>query len=61
LERATQEELRADLRALFEGAIRLVIENALQEEVRELVGARRFERLSQRKDVQQRDVPAAGC
>ena len=51
LERATQEELRADLRALFQGAIRLVIENALQEEVRELVGARRFERLSQRKDV----------
>jgi transposase-like protein len=36
---------------LFQGAIRLVIENALQEEVRELVGARRFERLSQRKDV----------
>jgi transposase-like protein len=33
------------------GAIRLVIENVLQEEVRELVGARRFERLSQRKDV----------
>jgi transposase-like protein len=51
LEPATQEDLRADLRSLFQGAIRLVIENALQEEVRELVGARRFERLSQRKDV----------
>ena len=50
-ERATQEELRTDLRSLFQGAIRLVIENVLQEEVRELVGARRFERLSQRKDV----------
>ena len=47
----TQEELRADLRGLFQGAIRLVIENVLQEEVRELVGARRFERLGQRKDV----------
>jgi putative transposase len=41
----TQEELRLDLRALFQGAIRVVIENVLQEEVRELVGARRFERL----------------
>ena len=50
-ERATQEELRTDLRARFQGAIRVVIENVLQEEVRELVGARRFERLSQRKDV----------
>lgn len=51
MEGATQEELRADLRTLFQGAIRLVLENALQEEVRELVGARRFERLGQRKDV----------
>jgi putative transposase len=50
-DRRTQEELRADLRGLFLGAIRLVIENVLQEEVRELVGARRFERMSQRKDV----------
>lgn len=49
--RATQEELRADLRSMVQGAIRLVLENALQEEVRELVGARRFERLGQRKDV----------
>jgi len=40
-----------DLRALFQGAIRVVMENVLQEEVRELVGARRFERLGQRKDV----------
>ena len=42
-EGGTQEELRLDLRALFQGAIRVVIENVLQEEVRELVGARRFE------------------
>ena len=39
------------MRGLLQGAIRLVIENVLQEEVRELVGARRFERLGQRKDV----------
>ena len=50
-EGGTQEERRLDLRALFQGAIRVVIENVLQEEVRELVGARRFERLGQRKDV----------
>jgi transposase-like protein len=49
--RATQEELRAELRSMMQGAVRLVLENALQEEVRELVGARRFERLGQRKDV----------
>jgi putative transposase len=51
VERRTQEELRADLRGVCLGAIRLVIEHVLQEEVRELVGARRFERLSQRTDV----------
>jgi transposase-like protein len=51
VEAGTQAELRLDLRALFQGAIRVVIEHALQEEVRELVGARRFERLGQRKDV----------
>jgi hypothetical protein len=47
LERATQEELRTDLRALFQGAIRLVIETALQEEVRELARADPFDYLLQ--------------
>jgi transposase-like protein len=40
----------ADMTSLFRGAVRLVIEHALQEEVRELVGARRYQRLSGRKD-----------
>jgi len=50
-ETITQEGLRTDLRSLFQGAIRLVLEQVLQEEVREMIGARRFERLGQRKDV----------
>jgi transposase-like protein len=48
--RPTQEELSWDIAGLFRGAIRLVLECVLQEEVRELVGARRYERLSSRKD-----------
>jgi transposase-like protein len=39
-----------DLAGLFRGAIRLVLECVLQEEVKELVGARRYERLASRKD-----------
>jgi putative transposase len=46
----TQEEVGADIGSLFRGAVRLVIENVLQQEVRELVGARRYERLAGRKD-----------
>jgi putative transposase len=46
----TQEEIGMDLASLFRGAVRLVIENVLQQEVRELVGARRYERLAGRKD-----------
>jgi transposase-like protein len=49
-EGATQGELSWDIGQLFRGAIRLVLECVLQEEVRELVGARRYERLSSRKD-----------
>jgi len=48
--RATQDELSWDLAGLFRGAIRLVLECVLQEEVKELVGARRYERLASRKD-----------
>lgn len=48
---ATQEELREDLRSLFRGAIRLSLEMVLHEEIRELVGARRFERIASRKDL----------
>jgi putative transposase len=49
-ERPTQDEMGRDIASLFRGAVRLVIENVLQEEVRELVGARRYERLSSRTD-----------
>ncbi len=45
-----QEEIRADLGALFRGSIRLMLECLLEQEVREMVGARRYERLGNRKD-----------
>jgi putative transposase len=48
--RPTQDEMGTDITSLFRGAVRLVIENVLQEEVRELVGAHRYQRLSTRKD-----------
>lgn len=47
---ATQEEIGLDLASLFRGAIRLVLECVLDQEVREMVGARRYERLGSRKD-----------
>jgi putative transposase len=48
--RMTQDELRQDLRTLFQGAIRLTLEMVLEEEVKALVGARRFERAGSRQD-----------
>lgn len=48
--RATQDELRDDLSALFRGAIRLTLEMVLEEELKAMVGARRFERVGSRKD-----------
>ena len=50
IERATQDELRQDLRSLFQGAIRLTLEMVLEEELKAMVGARRFERVGSRKD-----------
>ena len=50
VESATQEELRGDLRALFQGAIRLTLEMVLEEELKAMVGARRFERVGSRTD-----------
>ena len=50
VERATQDELRGELRALFQGAIRLTLEMVLEEELKAMVGARRFERIGSRKD-----------
>ena len=50
VDRATQDELRQDLRALFQGAIRVTLEMVLEEEVKAMVGARRFERVWSRRD-----------
>ncbi len=41
----TQENFQTDLRSIFQGAIRVVLELILEEEIREMVGARRFERV----------------
>ncbi|MFO0665366.1 MAG: IS256 family transposase [Polyangiaceae bacterium] len=49
--RVAQEARDSDLQSLFRGAIRLVLESVLDQEVRELVGARRYERVGSRKDV----------
>ena len=39
-----------DLKSLFEGAIRVTLEMVLEEELKAMVGARRFERVGSRKD-----------
>lgn len=46
----TQPGIQGDLLALFRGAIGLVLEVLLEQQVREMVGARRYERLGSRKD-----------
>lgn len=50
VERSTQDELRQDLRSLFQGAIRVTLEMVLEEEVKAMVGARKFERVGSRTD-----------
>lgn len=47
----TQEDFRCDLRTLCLGAIRLTLETLLNEEVRALVGAGKWQRLASRKDL----------
>ena len=47
---AAQEEIRQDIGSLFRGAIRLMLECLLEQEVKEMVGARRYEWLGSRKD-----------
>jgi putative transposase len=47
----TQEDFHCDLRALCLGAIRLILETLLDEEIRTLVGAGRWQRMVGRKDV----------
>jgi transposase-like protein len=50
LELPTQENVQTDLRSIFQGAVRVALELILEEEIREMVGARRFERAAQRVD-----------
>jgi transposase-like protein len=50
VELPTQENVRTDLRSVFQGAIRVVLEVILEEELREMVGAGRWERFGQRVD-----------
>ena len=42
--RPTQAVIQSDLRDLFRGAVRVVLEMCLDEAAKELVGARRYER-----------------
>ena len=49
-EAPSHEEVRTDVRALFLGAIRTTLEMLLEEEVRELVGAGRYQKALARKD-----------
>jgi len=50
LELPTQENFRTDLRTLCQGAIRVALEVVLEEEIRALVGAKKWERQAQRVD-----------
>ena len=45
-----QETFQADLRTVFQGAIRVALELILEEEIRDMVGVRRFERMGARID-----------
>jgi putative transposase len=51
LELPTQENFQCDLRSVFRGTVRLVLETVLEEVAREMIGASRWQRLSSRKDV----------
>jgi putative transposase len=51
LELPTQENFQYDLRSIFRGTVRLVLETVLEEVAREMIGASRWQRLSSRKDV----------
>jgi putative transposase len=50
LELPTQENFRADLRTLFQGAVRVALEVVLEDEIQEMVGAKKWERQAQRVD-----------
>ena len=46
----SQENVQTDLRELCRGAIRVVLELTLEEELKSIVGAKRFERAAARHD-----------
>ena len=46
----SHEDVRTDVRAMFLGAIRMTLEMLLEEEVREMVGVGRWQKLAGRKD-----------
>lgn len=46
-----QAEVQSDLLSIFRGAIKMTLESLLEEEVRRMVGAPRWARMSHRKDV----------
>jgi putative transposase len=46
----TQDDLQLDLRKLFLGAIKLALETLLEEELKEMIGAQRYERTKNRSD-----------
>ena len=50
-ERPRKEELLQDLKSLFQGAIRVTLEMVLDQELKAMVGARRFERVGSRNET----------
>jgi putative transposase len=49
-EKPSHQEVQTDLHALFRGAIRVALETVLEEEIRDLIGAGRWQRIVGRKD-----------
>jgi transposase-like protein len=45
----TQESIHTDLQVLFRGAVRIALETVLEDEIRRLVGAGRYQRLGDRR------------
>ena len=59
VEPATQDELRQDLKSLFQGAIRLTLEMVLEEELKAMVASATIRAGRSRKGQQERDVSEA--
>ena len=59
VERATQDELRQDLKSLFQGAIRLTLEMVLEEELKAIGRSATIRAGRQPEGPQERDVSEA--